>query len=147
MTHGCKAPAAATAARAHAPAASAAVVIFRMVRRSTRSLTGPASRGSSMIGTEKHRPSRPSASAEWVRTYRTHSLATLLIWVPMLDTIEPAHSRTNSGQRRAGGNRPRPAGTGVQPGAGWSLGLTAGRPPPGTRGPAAPRPARARPAP
>src|ERR1700733_5430982 len=106
MIHGCQAPAIATAARAPASMTSAAIVTFSTVRRSTRSVIGPATRGNTRIGTEKHRPSRPSANAEWVSRYRTHSLATLLIWVPTLDTMEPAHSRTKDGSRRAAGSRP-----------------------------------------
>ena len=36
----------------------------------------------------------------------TQILAVLLMWVPMLDTTEPAHSRAKNGQRRADGHRP-----------------------------------------
>ena len=85
------------AARAKACPASAASVALTSVRRLNRSARTPVSSGSTAIGAEKHRPCRPSASAEWVSRYRTQAPAVLLIWVPAGETTWPESSRAKGG--------------------------------------------------
>ena len=81
---------------------SATSVWSSSFRRSTASASVPPTSGTHTSGTSVQKPSRPTASVEWVSWKTWYGIATKLSSPPITEIVWPIQSRRNAGDSRSG---------------------------------------------